>query len=783
MLQSQDKEIINAAKKYHTKMSLHWIRPKSKAPFENNWSKLPRANWEKLKSTFKPGMNLGVRLGSATPLGKDKFLAVIDCDVKGGDRIDREEMLSTLKKLLPEFSFSTALQVLSGRGNGSMHIYCATIGAQNQRRLAQAPRQVKVLMPSSGAPTPNDRKHLNDAELKAGYRMRAAWEISLLGEGQQTVLPPSAHADTGAIYKWRKEFEPSKLGDLPVLDVSKLVGVKKEKSHLNGSAALSDFKFVDVDLVGSQVSARMVGLIISGEGCEGDKSASLFGACLAMSQAGLSEIEILSVLTDTDNYLGEVGFRHTKSENRQRAATWIKKYCLDKAVSEKDAARDFEVSHGEDIGESGVPTPSFSDEAAREQEGEIKSLAHWQSQIERSDPRYGNKPKNTLKNVQLILRKAIGEKIFVRNEFTCARTFGSDFDLLGVSIANGKQVTDSLVSRIKLWMATFYELEPSTDRIEDAIKVISDTNKFHPVRDYLDTLEWDGVPRLDNWLFNYTKAVGPKEYVQAVGRKVLTAMVARIYKPAIKFDYVLILQGPQGMRKSTCIETLATTPWFTDSKIDVNDKDSVMKIAGKWAVELSELAGLNKADLEKVKSFISTKEDRIRQAYGKHVEDFPRQSIFIGSTNEHEYLRDSSGNRRFWPVSVGACDIEALEQARDQLLAEAKTCFELGEPLWLEDKAVEQMAIEEQEQRMQMDPWQEKIEEWMSKKENEKDAYTTNEFFDTAGPIGGEKADMQNAKRLSAVLRKMGFKNVRKREGQKQARFWSKTTPENSAEV
>lgn len=220
--------------------------------------------------------------------------------------------------------------------------------------------------------------------------------------------------------------------------------------------------------------------------------------------------------------------------------------------------------------------------------------------------------------------------------------------------------------------------------IEDAFAETLLHNEFHPVRNYLESLTWDGVPRVDQLFIKYLGA-NDTELIRAMTRKTLVGAVARIFKPGCKFDYVLMLVGAQGIGKSSLIALLGGE-WFTDSLEDVRGKDSYEQIQGSWIIELGELAALRKADVEAVKRFVSTQSDKFRQAYAKRSREFPRQCIFIASTNVDDPLKDSTGNRRFWPVQVGIHPVDLAERMnfpRDQIWAEAVQRYKEKEPLML----------------------------------------------------------------------------------------------------
>jgi predicted P-loop ATPase len=224
---------------------------------------------------------------------------------------------------------------------------------------------------------------------------------------------------------------------------------------------------------------------------------------------------------------------------------------------------------------------------------------------------------------------------------------------------------------------------------------------FHPVRDYLHALNWDGTPRLNRWLTQYF-GVETSPYVRAVGDRFLISAVARVEQPGCKADQVLILEGPQGALKSSALQALAN-PWFTDHLSNLGSKDAAMEVAGVWLVEVSELDALTKASNSAMKSFVSRRSDRFRPPYGKHVVDHPRQCVFAGTINPVEgYLNDLTGARRFWPVVCGDINLETLIRDRDQLWAEALVRFQAGMPWWLDTPELEALAKPEQEARCEV---------------------------------------------------------------------------------
>ena len=264
--------------------------------------------------------------------------------------------------------------------------------------------------------------------------------------------------------------------------------------------------------------------------------------------------------------------------------------------------------------------------------------------------------------------------------------------------------TAQLISLIDIRYGSF------SGRIHDiSFTKTADDRRFHPIRDYLDSLpQWDEVTRVENLFINSLKA-DDTPYIRAVTRKTFAAAVARVYRPGIKFDSVLVLDGEQGIGKSTIVKDLVGSSYYSESLslTDVNDKSAAEKLQGFWVVEIGELAGMKKADIEKVKAFFSTSDDQYRPSYGKTVESHPRQCVIIATVNgEHGYLRDVTGNRRYWIVKSNQprhrMTWRCTEEFRSQFWAEAKAIWEGGEQLYLEGDLLSE-AEEVQTQAMEQD--------------------------------------------------------------------------------
>ena len=251
----------------------------------------------------------------------------------------------------------------------------------------------------------------------------------------------------------------------------------------------------------------------------------------------------------------------------------------------------------------------------------------------------------------------------------------------------------------------------SVDITGQAVQSVARDRCFHPVREYLDSIRWDETRRIDTWLSLYLGAE-TNDYTAAVGERWLISAVARIFEPGAKVDCCMILEGPQGMKKSTALKTIAGE-WFTDEMADLGSKDSAMQTRGTWIIELAELDSISRGDVGRIKSFMSRTTDRFRPPYGKRLIESPRQCVFAGSVNHSTYLRDETGGRRFWPVACTGIMIDALARDRNQLWAEAVVRYRSGARWWLDSMQLNQLAEREQSDRYEGDPWDELIAPWV----------------------------------------------------------------------
>ena len=331
------------------------------------------------------------------------------------------------------------------------------------------------------------------------------------------------------------------------------------------------------------------------------------------------------------------------------------------------------------------------------------------------------------------------------------------------------------------------EILASSHLAREAVDAVARENSFHPVRDYLNGLKWDGESRLQTWLLDYMGArpevfeddteaekAGALAYIEAVGEKWLIGAVARILDPACKNDCCPIFEGLQGTFKSSALRALFD-PWFSDDLSVIGSKDSQMQLKGVWCLEISELDSMARADAERVKAFLSRQMDRYRPSYGHAVIEQRRQVVFAGTSNGEHYLRDESGARRFWPVPTGKIRLGALKRDSHQLKAEAVSRYRAGVTWWMDTPELLAAGERYADGRYDEDPWH---------------GLVVRQIEATAGLTGSVSVDQvlneivkkpqsqwvqSDKNRVARILKKLKW--VRKNTGGRGAREWRYVKP------
>jgi putative DNA primase/helicase len=332
-----------------------------------------------------------------------------------------------------------------------------------------------------------------------------------------------------------------------------------------------------------------------------------------------------------------------------------------------------------------------------------------------------------------------------------------------------------------------YGISMPTIQAREATVVVADRNQFHPVREYLHSLKWDGTERIPAFFpDHFNVAAGPVPTAFALN--FFISAVARVMRPGCKADCMLVLEGEQGARKSSFVSALCGEAWFADVGTTPSDKDFFQIIQGRWLVELSELASFNKADNAHIKRALSVQTDTFRPSYGRNAESFPRECIFVGTVNNSDWQRDETGGRRYMPMWVGEINLDAIRDQRDQLWAEALARFKRGEKWW----EMPPEARDVQEDRYIEDVWAEPVHRWLDGLCSS-DRYgsgmaakiqktTVAEILSRALDVDAKKQDRAMQTRVGNLLRRMGWRRIEKRVGGIKIRQYCRPTTQANEE-
>ena len=327
--------------------------------------------------------------------------------------------------------------------------------------------------------------------------------------------------------------------------------------------------------------------------------------------------------------------------------------------------------------------------------------------------------KPTLNNAVMIMKRDENlDKLFRLNTQSKNIVFSKMAPWHGDITDMSSCVTDMDEINLKYYLSVKHRIEMHISVIREAISVQAHKYQFNPLHDYLNSLSWDKVQRLDTWLIDICQT-DDTLYTREIGRKFLMGAVKRAFEPACKFDQMLIMESEEGYGKSTLCEILGKADWYCSIDLDPSSKDTASVIAGKWIVELAEMECTRKADANAMKAFLTRKVDRVRPAFGHNVVDFQRSNVFIGTFNPDNMglLKSDMGARRFWPIKVGQIRLDLLRTIVDQLWAEAVYAYKERpeDATYLQDKEVIAMALQEVQGRQIIDPWDEHIADYLHK--------------------------------------------------------------------
>jgi predicted P-loop ATPase len=400
--------------------------------------------------------------------------------------------------------------------------------------------------------------------------------------------------------------------------------------------------------------------------------------------------------------------------------------------------------------------------------------SNWQSRLAISENKEGELTmKSNFYNLLILLENDHNLKDCFRfNELT------SKVIVNGNNIMPAGELEDGTISVIREYLANAYQhlkshhIKWEATETLNAVLHIARKNSYHPIKDYLNSLKWDGIERISHFFSDYC-GTKKDEYTDHVAKSFFISAVARVMAPGCKVDTMLILEGVQGLGKSSLLRALCKDKeWFRDSAISLESKDAYTGLRGKWIIEMSELDSLNKAETTRIKSFISSPIDSYRPPYGRCDIDVPRQCVFTGTTNKSQYLKDETGNRRFLPVQCEYISIEDVEFNRDMLWAEAVTCYNMGE-LWYLDKGnilLRKRITEEQEDRYEEDAWSNAIAEWIVVQEEE---FTITKIAQRVLQIELADITRQTETRIGKILKSLGYERERKAVNGKRSYFYN----------
>jgi len=315
--------------------------------------------------------------------------------------------------------------------------------------------------------------------------------------------------------------------------------------------------------------------------------------------------------------------------------------------------------------------------------------------------------------------------------------------------------TDVDSTAIKVFVSEYFDLEPSDSQVYGVVELIADENKYHPVQEYLKSLVWDGKPRVDGWLERYF-GCDSNNAIHQFEKTIILGSVARIMRSGCKFDNVLIIEGKQGIGKSTGLRTLYGKDWFTDAPIMFGNVNAYLTIAGSWCIEIAELNRFVGAEATMLNAFFSQRKDEYRRPYGRNLVEVPRHCVFIGTTNDTHYLSGSTGNRRYMPVRAHQVDVQALAEDRDMIWAEALARFLNEEKYWFEPNDAD--IVEAQEARFEHDPWEDAIAEHLKSLIDSK--VHTDSLYTVLGLELGRVKRLDN-QRIRDIMHRLGWEPCR----------------------
>ncbi len=712
--------------------ALHWLHPREKRPVGDDWSEKPVASIEQLRATHRAGNNLGVRLGEPSVVA-DGYLHVLDMDIRVPDL--KDETWDALAELFPNLNTAELPCVQSGSGGESRHLYLITDKPFRSKKLRTSEgkhrhfdkkkgRDVwsydweielfgtgkQVVLPPSIHP-----------ETGKPYLWLREFDFAVLDLGIGPFMPSAAIERLAVAEHATYEFEtrepltfgPGQLdrviADIPdekIDDYHDWITIGQALHHQFGGSDAGFERWLTVSARSPKFDPKdRRGLLRKWRGFGKNRRKPVTLASV-VEWAKDARLDVFRNSFDeeeddlSDEPASPASPAHAPisrepvdeidalgGDEPEVTSTGAFDDILGGDESEDD---EDEVDEIDALG-SNVPVKGQSRAVSGDwislldinDEGAIKPSLHNVKLIVANDPRLVALPQLNEFTQETVQRTPPGVKANRRRN-AAKGTPQLEGRIWNVTDQlNGELWSDDRDFAIRAILEApgtqgGYGIKLTDRDLKAAIVLAANGSAFHPVREYLEAAGggWDGTPRVENLFHDYVGAPDDA-YSRSVSRLMMVAAVTRIFEPGHKFDFAVILEGLQGKRKSTFIQTLGKS-WFAELDGDFHDpKQMIELMQGAWIMEIPELSGFNRGDVRSIKAFISRQKDRARLAYARRAGSFPRQCIFIGSTNDKEYLKDDTGGRRFWPMLCTAeeIDIAGLEANVDQLWAEALVLY------------------------------------------------------------------------------------------------------------
>lgn len=704
-------------------VAVHWLHERSKRPRGNDWSDKPRATPDKLEATYRDGFNVGIRLGEPSHV-HGLYLHCFDLDVRDDRQV--EDAYAAFDEILPGWDTNYPW-VRSGSGGKSRHVYFFTDKPLRSKKLAHS------------------KKKWTDAKGKEHW----AWEIELFGTGKQVAAPPSIHPDTGKPYVWKREidFDQVRKGYGPIVD-SDVIGEWQAVSDESDTERSSTHDGEDSSLSLSELNSRKrLGIELDQaedylndlpeEWCDDHDMWVKVGMALHHEFKGSKDaLELWDEWSSNSSKYEEDACEHRwRSFGKNKKLRPVRFATIIQASALADL-KDYDPANSDaDEDDEDHDPNAWLSKLALDENGKVKSTVDNLVIIFANDVRFKGVFAKNLFSGENVIRKVPGIKKARRekDQPNFWQLSSDQFKLIGERMKrDGRPLEDTHEDEMRMLLVAppkrgGYGVQVSDRDMRAVLNVICTRNTFHPVQEYLEALEWDGKPRLDRVFIDYL-GCPDDAYHRQCSKLFFLAGVARIYQPGHKFDYVPIIEGPQGIRKSEFVKVVALREWFTELNVDFDDTKAVVEaLGGAWIAEIPELNSFSRAEIGSIKAFFSKGEEKVREAYGRKAKRFERQSVYVGTTNDREYLRDPTGNRRFWPIQTRLdgkhIDTEKLEKMIGRIWAEALALYKemasdypLGKlPLYLKGSDAKSMAHALQESRRvetQTDGWAGILRDW-----------------------------------------------------------------------